>query len=110
MNVAKRISLGAGETQKVGFRLSFAVERLAIWVRPADAVGSSMSYVVRVLYSGEEQQRWERSAARIDVFRDDLVPGGSEFTLDVEVEIQNTDTRAHVFEVAFVTKSLAGEM
>jgi hypothetical protein len=69
-----------------------------------------MSYIVRVLYSDEEQLRWERSTARIDVFKDDLVPGGSEFTLDIEVEIRNTDTRAHVFEIAFVTKSLAGEM
>jgi hypothetical protein len=110
MNVAKRIVIGAGETQKIGFRLSFAAERLAIWVRPGDAVGTPMSYIVRVLYSDEEQMRWERSTARIDVFKDDLVPGGSEFTLDIEVEIRNTDTRAHVFEIAFVTKSLAGEM
>jgi hypothetical protein len=110
MNIAKRILIGAGETQKISFRLSFAAERLAIWVRPGDVIGTSMSYIARVIYSGEEQQRWERSTARIDVFKDDLVPGGSEFTLDVEVEIQNTDTKAHIFEVAFVTKSLAGEM
>lgn len=115
MYYTKYLELGSGETGSVKMSLPYAAENLAVWVKPGDASGTAMSYSVSVLYSGEEQVRWENTEAKVDIFRDTLLPGkdpSSEsrfFPLDIEVVITNNSPLRRVFYVAFVAKSLAGE-
>lgn len=113
MYVSKSIKVLPGASERLKFELKFAVELLAVWVRPGDIIGNPCLYEFWVRYSGAEQLHLVRTVAMIDKFKDDLVPGGQgkdRYPLQVEVEVKNNDTESKVFWIAFVTKSLLGEL
>ncbi len=94
------------------FDLQYPIRDGAIWVRPAEAPGTSMNYELEFFYSEESQELRNKTVIHNDSFFFQLIPANKStyekwnFPLQLRVRVKNLSGARRNFYCALVAKQL----